>query len=225
TRGEAMRREAALKKLPRAEKQALADGLARSEDEFLTVYDANRQPCGVLPRALVHRCGLLHFVAHLHVFQTRDGVPGVWLQQRSFDKKAAPGAYDWAATGHVDPGENPLDAACREAFEECGLSLPAESLRPAGEQRVKTVYAPDFVDDELAGSFAYVAEKPPAFSPGPEVQRMVWTACDALAETLREGVPLPVTAADGTRECIPPAELSRGLAEWRQVCRALGRRV
>lgn len=225
TRGEAMRREAQIKKLPRAEKQALADGLAQTEGEFLTVYDTNRQPCGVLPRALVHRCGLLHFVAHLHVFETRDGVNGVWLQQRSFEKKAAPGAYDWAATGHVDPGESPLDAVRREAFEECGLSLPADSLRPAGVQRVRTVYAPDFVDDELAGSFAYVAEESPVFSPGPEVRRMVWAAGDALYDTMREGVPLAVTAADGARESIPAGELSRGLAEWKQVCRALGRRT
>lgn len=221
TRGEAMRREAAMKKLPRIEKQRLADAAAGSDGEFLTVYDAKRQPCGVLPRAMVHRCGLLHRVVHLHVFETRDGVPGLWLQQRSLHKRAAPGAYDWAATGHVAAGERPPDAVCREAQEECGLSLSENCLRPAGEQRVRTVYAPDFVDDELAVSFACFADRPPEFSPGPEVLRMVWASCDALNEALAAGAHLPVTAADGVQDRIPAALLSRGPAEWQQVCRAL----
>lgn len=225
TRGEAMRAEAALKKLPRAEKQRLADAVARSGGEFLTVLDEKRSACGDLPRALVHRCGLLHRVAHLHVFETRDGAPGVWLQQRSMDKKTAPGLYDWAATGHVSAGEPPVDAVLREAREECGLALFPADLRPAGEQRVCTVYAPDFVDDELAASFAYFAPAAPAFTPGPEVQRMVWADCRALARTLAGGEPLPVTGRDGQADTLAPGLLSRGVREWRQVCRALGIKI
>ena len=46
TQGEAMRREAEIKKLPRPRKQALID--AQAGAELLTIYDADGRPCGAV---------------------------------------------------------------------------------------------------------------------------------------------------------------------------------
>ena len=129
TQGEAMRREAAIKKLSRAAKQALID--SQSGGELLTVYDAEERPCGERPRAVVHAQGLYHRVCHLWTVGVRDGVPGLWLQQRAFDRPLYPGGFDLSATGHIDPGETPETAMCREAREECGLILSPDALTAA----------------------------------------------------------------------------------------------
>jgi len=42
--------------------------------------------------------------------------------RRAPDKDAAPGAWE-VLSGRVDPGEQPYDAAAREAFEESGLEI------------------------------------------------------------------------------------------------------
>ena len=82
TQSEAMRREAEIKKLPRPRKQALIE--SQSGAEPLTIYDVDGRPCGERPRALVHAQGLFHHVCHLWTVGMRDGVPGLWLQQRQF---------------------------------------------------------------------------------------------------------------------------------------------
>ena len=121
TQSEAMRREAEIKKLTRVQKQALID--TQSGAELLTIYDADGRPCGARPRAVVHTQGLFHHVCHLWVAGVRDGVPGLWLQQRQFDRPLYPGGFDLASTGHIDPGETPEEAARRELKEETGLDL------------------------------------------------------------------------------------------------------
>lgn len=219
TRSEAMRREAALKRLTRAQKEAVVAGTASAGGEFLTVYDARMTPCGELPRALVHRCALRHRVVHTLVFETRGGVQGVWLQQRGFDRPTLPGFYDWSATGHLDPGEAPAEGAAREAREETGLTLTPDALVPAGEYHIRTVRGPGFEDDEVAYAFLYFAERTPTFAPGPEVARMVWTPCRAVTAAMKDGAPLPVVGADGAREEIPAERLSPNRSEWGKLTR------
>ena len=94
TQGAAMQREAAIKKLPRARKQALID--SQTGAELLTVYDADGRPCGERPRAVVHAQGLFHRVCHLWTVGVRDGVPGIRLQQRQFDRPRYPGGLGLA---------------------------------------------------------------------------------------------------------------------------------
>lgn len=221
TRSEAMRREATIKKLPRAEKEQLVASLAEEDDELLEIYDKDRKPCGVLPRHVVHRCGLLHCVVHLHVFQKKNGVMGVWLQQRSMDKKVSPGAYDWAATGHMDPGESPVGSVLREAREECGLYLADNCLQTAGERLVEAEHAPDLIDKEVAYLFFHVAESDPPFCAGPEVQKMVWASADDVTKSMKSGVPLPVITQSGEHGTIPAGIAPKNFEEWKQICRML----
>ena len=133
TQSEAMQREAAIKKLTRPQKQVLID--SQNGGELLTVYDADGRACGERPRAVVHAQGLSHHVCHLWVVGERNGVCGLWLQQRQFDRPLFPGGFDLTSTGHIDPGETPLTGVLREAREESGLQLTAADLIDGGSYR------------------------------------------------------------------------------------------
>ena len=168
----AMKREAAIKRMARAEKQKLIDSLA--DGEQLTIYDADEAEAGVMPRALVHRYGLRHHVCHLWLVQERDGALGHWLQQRAEDRPLYPGMYDLAATGHIDPGETPLDGVLREAWEEIGLHLTKEQVLPIGTAEQRYERPGGGFDDELVHAFVVRLDGTPPFAIGSEVKRMVW---------------------------------------------------
>jgi isopentenyldiphosphate isomerase len=61
---------------------------------------------------------LLHPVIHLHVFNSQGEL---YLQKRALDKDIQPGKWDTSVGGHVDYGEETLDALMREVKEELGM--------------------------------------------------------------------------------------------------------
>ena len=221
TQSEAMRREAEIKRLPRPRKQALLD--SQSGGELLTVYDADGRPCGERPRAVVHAQGLFHHVCHLWVAGVRDGVPGIWLQQRQFDRPLYPGGFDLASTGHIDPGETPETAVLREAREECGLRLSPADLTDGGSyrQRYSRGEGGGF-DDELAFAFLARADGIPPFAPGPEVADMAFVPLADFAAAHENDAPLSGRRADGSLLPIPHEKLCcLHQSEWDGVQDAL----
>ena len=219
-RSEALGYEAAIKKLTRAEKLRLIDSRRVPGAEYLTVLDAHGRPCGAQPRAQVHRQGLRHAVVHLWALETRDGVPGLWLQRRAMDRPLNPGAYDLAATGHVGAGETPLQAVVREAREECGAVLRPQDLTALGTPcHQRYTWDSGACDDELAYLFLWTRDQD--FAPGPEVIGMRWASLAAFGRTLETGAGLVWPEGDET-----PAQ---GLScfhpnEWRAVKKELAAR-
>lgn len=173
TQGEAMSYEATIKKLTAKQKESLIASQDDPDGEYLTVYDADMRPCGERPRKVVHRQGLRHAVVHLWVIEGDR----LWLQQRAFDRPLYPGLYDLAATGHIDPGESPEQAICREAREEAGLCLSPEQLAFAGSVNQR-FSRPDGFDDEVVYAFVCRADGTPAFHPGEEVAGMAAVTLD-----------------------------------------------
>lgn len=53
----------------------------------------------------------------------------ILIQKRSNNKKIYPGKWEISASGHVEQGENEIDAAIRETKEEVGVSLSKENIR------------------------------------------------------------------------------------------------
>lgn len=206
TQSEAMRREAEIKKLPRPRKQALIE--SQSGAEPLTIYDADGRPCGERPRALVHAQGLFHHVCHLWTVGVRDGVPGLWLQQRQFDRPLYPGGFDLSATGHIDPGEAPAVAALREAREEIGLVLREGDLHPGGSYRQQYSRGEgNGFDDELAFAFLTRIDGVPPFCPGSEVADMAFVALTNFAAAHENTLDLPARRMDGSALTIPHGSL------------------
>jgi len=87
--------------------------------EMLDIVDAHNRVIGCAPRREVHRLGLRHRAVHMLI---RNGEGQIYLQRRSPDKDVDPGLWDTSAAGHVDRGEDYLDAALRELHEELGLT-------------------------------------------------------------------------------------------------------
>jgi len=95
--------------------------------EFFDIVDDNDRVIGTAPRSECHgNPALVHRAAHVLVFN-RAGQ--LLLQKRSPYKDIQPGRWDTSVGGHLDPGENYLEAAVREMGEELGLSgLPLTFL-------------------------------------------------------------------------------------------------
>lgn len=97
--------------------------------ELLDIVDMSGNPTGqVLSKSEIHSEGMWH--RDVHVWIT-DG-ERVLEQQRTFDKKIMPGAWDISVGGHVGRNESYLDAAVRETEEEVGLRIAPELFMPAG---------------------------------------------------------------------------------------------
>ncbi len=206
SQSDAMKREAAIKKLSRSEKEALL--LTQIGDELLTVYDTEDRPCGERPRAVVHAQGLFHHVVHLWVYGVWDRVPGIWLQQRQLDRPLYPGFFDLASTGHIDPSETPETAVLREAKEEIGLSADASLLIPVEPCRQRYTREIDGgFDDELAYPFLLHVDNIPPFSPGCEVMGMAFAALTDFAHAHGNDSPLPARRMDGSVFSIPHDKL------------------
>lgn len=145
------------------------------KSEMLTVYDQNLNPAGEFTRSEVHERGLLHRTIRLWAVQGN----AAWFQKRADTKKLFPGRLDAAATGHVDPGETPLDAALRETSEELGLALSPGDAVHAKDVPFPFTRPDGHLDNELASVYVYRSEGTPAFRPGPEVSGL---ACLDLSD-------------------------------------------
>lgn len=205
TQSEAMQREAAIKKLTRPQKQVLID--SQNGGELLTVYDADGRACGERPRAVVHAQGLSHHVCHLWVVGEQNGVCGLWLQQRQFDRPLFPGGFDLTSTGHIDPGETPLTGALREAWEESGLQLTAADLIDGGSYRQRYSRGEVGFDDELAYTFLARIDGIPPFRPGPEVAEMLFVPLADFAAAQEQGASLTGLTPDGRTMEMPNESL------------------
>lgn len=195
SKSDAMQREAAIKKLSRAQKEALSKSL--TGEEWLTIYDEADNPCGNLPRTLVHQLGLRHHVCHLWLFGHFAGTAGIWLQQRAATRPLFPNLFDLAATGHIACGEAPQDAALREAQEEAGLTLERDALTfVAAISHPQNT--PVSFDDEIAYSYLAQINGRPVFQVGEEVAQMVFVPFDSFDAAHFEDTALTVYRTDET---------------------------
>jgi len=96
--------------------------MAKVEEEIFEIVDEDDMVIGQAFRSQCHgNPGLIHRVAHVLVFNCRGEI---LLQKRSMSKDIQPGRWDTSVGGHLMPGEDYLDAARRESFEELGLVNP-----------------------------------------------------------------------------------------------------
>lgn len=131
-----------------------------NKQELFPIVDEEGRIIGKATRGECHDGSKrLHPVVHLHLF---DAEGRLYLQQRPIWKDIQPGKWDTAVGGHVDYGEDILDALHREVREELGVEdfTPEFLLRYVFESDrerelihvYKTVYEGDIrPSDELDG--------------------------------------------------------------------------
>ncbi len=88
-------------------------------EELFDIVDEQDRVIGRAPRSACHGDpGLIHRVAHVLVFNPAGEL---LLQKRSRHKDVQPGRWDTSVGGHLDAGEEYLQAALREMAEELGI--------------------------------------------------------------------------------------------------------
>ncbi|MCR5627034.1 MAG: NUDIX domain-containing protein [Lachnospiraceae bacterium] len=131
-------------------------------EEVFDIIDENGIPTGkTISRNEAHGSGVLHRTAHIWVVRkTADGYQ-VLLQKRNAEKDSYPSMYDTSSAGHILSGDEPLESAQRELFEELGINAGEGDLSYAGKfhnQYEEEFNGKIFRDNEI--SFVYVYEKP-----------------------------------------------------------------
>ena len=97
--------------------------------EILEYFDEeNENLIGTEERDIVHQKGLWHREVAVWVVNNRNEI---LLQKRSALKKQYPNKYAICA-GHIDIGEQPIEAAIRELYEETGIKVIANELEMIG---------------------------------------------------------------------------------------------
>jgi len=90
-------------------------------DELIDILTPEGKSTGKTAlKSEAHKNGWFHATAHIWFF-TSD--KRILLQKRALTKKVFPGIWDISVAGHIGAGEEVLDGAKREVFEEIGLIL------------------------------------------------------------------------------------------------------
>lgn len=87
---------------------------------LIQVVNENDEPVGGATKDEIHQKGLLHRIVYIMIED--PGHTKVLLQKRSKFVKTYPNCWDVSASGHVDEGEDYLEAAKRELQEELGVN-------------------------------------------------------------------------------------------------------
>ncbi|MFB1040553.1 MAG: NUDIX domain-containing protein [Polaribacter sp.] len=90
-------------------------------DELIDILTPEGRSTGKTAlKSEAHKNGWFHATAHIWFF-TSD--KKILLQKRALTKKVFPGIWDISVAGHIGAGEEILEGAKREVFEEIGLIL------------------------------------------------------------------------------------------------------
>lgn len=130
--------------------------------EIFDIVDENGNPTGkTIERKEAHRIGARHRTAHIWIIRQIKGETEVLLQKRSMNKDSFPGRFDTSAAGHIQAGDEPLESAKRELFEELGIKAEDKDLKFAGTFNVdyeKEFHGNLFKDKEIAFVYVYTGD-------------------------------------------------------------------
>jgi len=151
-------------------------------EELFATFTAEGEALGLVPRSVVHACGLWHRSVHVFLF---DGEGRLYLQRRAADKDVCPGLWDQSAAEHLKPGESYAEGAERGLAEELGVG--GVHLEPLGTPYAARLDLPHLGirDYEVQQSFRGVW--PGTLTPDPaEVAEVRAEALESLARWLGE---------------------------------------
>lgn len=199
------------------------------KSEMLTIYDENMNPIGERTRKEVHENELRHQTVRL--WEIAGGQ--IWFQQRAQNKVLFPGRFDLAATGHIDPGESPMNAALRETSEEIGLNLTSDDLHSIGLMPFGFDRPDGKLDNEFANIYLHMPDKVPKLQISDEVAGLGSMSVRDYDKLIRTGQPVtmnlyspesfdgPVPKRIGVKTCGPDDFCCLNKQEWAGVQRAV----
>ena len=124
--------------------------------EMLDIYDEDGIHLGVKDRDSVHRDGDWHKTSQVWIV---NGKGELLFQKRSFEKDVYPGRWDISSAGHVSAGDEMLESAEREVYEELGLHIKADQLTHVFTNAEKHyIEDDDKIDAEISHVFILFAD-------------------------------------------------------------------
>ena len=146
------------------------------DDEQVVLLSDTGIPVGTYTKARVHTASTpLHLAFSCHVMND-EGL--VLVTRRALSKATWPGVWTNSFCGHPAPGETPLEAVGRRAFQELGFEVEGvTSILP--DFRYRAVDASGVVENEICPVFTARAVGDPNPSPD-EVAEWAWITPAAL---------------------------------------------
>ena len=115
-------------------------------DELIDILTPEGKSTGKTAlKSEAHKNGLFHATAHIWFF-TSD--KKILLQKRALTKKVFPGIWDISVAGHIGAGEEVLEGAKREVFEEIGLILDNKDFIKIGTRIHQVTHENGIQDNE-----------------------------------------------------------------------------
>ena len=156
--------------------------------EFFDIVDEDGTPTGEkTERKTAHSLGIRHRTVHVWIVREKDGKMQALFQKRAACKDSFPGRYDTSSAGHITFGDEPIDSAIRELFEELGIKADRKDMKAIGKFRIqyeKEFHGKLFRDNEIAFVFLYdkaVDEKNVVLQKD-EVEEVRWFCVDEAYE-------------------------------------------
>lgn len=116
-------------------------------DEYIDILDEHGNYTGeVVLKSEAHSKGLFHPTVHVWFYTVNSKL---LLQKRSLNKKTFPGLWDVSVAGHIGAGEDILDSARREVYEELGVNIKKNELIKIGVHKSVQRHSENLIDCEF----------------------------------------------------------------------------
>lgn len=150
-------------------------------------------------KAEVFSKGLLHGATHVWIYrQDSEHNIEILLQKRAATKQTWPNLYDISAAGHIDLGEDPLEAGIRETREEISYEPKAEELRFLGIQRQYSIAPSGAIENEYNWLYVLELHDQVEFSFGDgEVDSLEWKPIDVMKKEVLDPHPQQAYVSHG----------------------------
>ena len=150
--------------------------------ELWDVYNIERIKTGeTMERGEAYKEGAYHLVVHACIFNSKGEM---LIQQRQSFKKGWPNLWDITVGGSVTAGESSHNAIEREMWEEIGLKLDLQNVRP----HMTTNFEFGFDDIYLIEKDVDINELKLQYE---EVQNVQWATLDEIFEKIDNGTFIP----------------------------------
>ena len=115
-------------------------------DELIDILTPEGEPTGKTAlKSEAHKNGWFHTTVHIWLFTSDEKI---LLQKRALTKKVFPGIWDISVAGHIGAGEEIIEGAKREVFEEIGLQLKEKDFTKIGTRIHQVTHKNGIQDNE-----------------------------------------------------------------------------
>lgn len=150
--------------------------------ELWDIYNRDREKTGrTMVRGEAFEKDSYHLVVHACIFNSKNEM---LIQQRQPFKEGWPNMWDITVGGSAVKGDSSQDAIERELFEEIGLKLDLQNIRP----HLTINFDVGFDDIYIIEKDINIADLTLQYE---EVQQVKWASLDEILQMIESGVFIP----------------------------------